>query len=44
MEKKLLLLGVLRSQEMHGYQLSEHLDNHYPLPIENILACSEFSV
>ena len=25
MEKKLLLLGVLRGQEMHGYQLSEHL-------------------
>ena len=27
MEKKLLILGVLRSQEMHGYQLSEHLDH-----------------
>jgi DNA-binding PadR family transcriptional regulator len=25
MEKRLLLLGVLRSQEMHGYQLSHHL-------------------
>jgi DNA-binding PadR family transcriptional regulator len=25
MEKKLLLLGVLRGQEMHGYQLSHHL-------------------
>jgi DNA-binding PadR family transcriptional regulator len=27
MEKKLLLLGVLRGQEMHGYQLSEHLEH-----------------
>jgi DNA-binding PadR family transcriptional regulator len=25
MEKKLLLLGLLRSQEMHGYQLNDHL-------------------
>ena len=25
MEKKLLLLGVLRGQDMHGYQLSHHL-------------------
>lgn len=27
MEKRLLILGVLRNQEMHGYQLSEHLDH-----------------
>lgn len=25
MEKQLLILGVLRDQEMHGYQLNEHL-------------------
>jgi len=28
MEKKLLLLGLLRSQEMHGYQLNEVIDHH----------------
>ena len=28
MEKKLLILGVLRSQEMHGYQLSDHLQHN----------------
>lgn len=33
MEKKLLILGVLRSQEMHGYQLSEHLDHNVGIAI-----------
>lgn len=33
MEKKLLILGVLRSQEMHGYQLSEHLDHNVGMAI-----------
>jgi len=33
MEKKLLLLGVLRGQEMHGYQLSEHLEHGGGMPI-----------
>ncbi|MCP4538006.1 MAG: PadR family transcriptional regulator [Chloroflexi bacterium] len=28
MEKKLLLLGLLRMQEMHGYQLNELIDSH----------------
>lgn len=28
MERKLLLLGLLRSQEMHGYQLNEFIDSH----------------
>ncbi len=28
MERKLLLLGLLRSQEMHGYQLNEAIDSH----------------
>jgi len=28
MEKKLLLLGLLRRQEMHGYQLNEFIDNN----------------
>ncbi len=28
MEKKLLLLGMLRMQEMHGYQLNDFIDNH----------------
>jgi DNA-binding PadR family transcriptional regulator len=27
MEKKLLILGVLRNQEMHGYHLSDHLEH-----------------
>lgn len=27
MEKKLILLGVLRNQDMHGYQLSDHLEH-----------------
>jgi len=33
MEKKLLILGVLRSQEMHGYQLSEHLEGNVGMTI-----------
>jgi DNA-binding PadR family transcriptional regulator len=28
MERKLLLLGLLRSQEMSGYQLNELIDSH----------------
>jgi len=28
MEKKLLLLGMLRMQNMHGYQLNEFIDTH----------------
>ena len=28
MERKLLLLGLLRIQDMHGYQLSEVIDTH----------------
>ena len=34
MEKKLLLLGLLRSQEMHGYQLNEFIENSLPTCIE----------
>ena len=30
-ERELLLLGLLRQQEMHGYQLSEFLDTHLGL-------------
>lgn len=28
MERKLLLLGMLRMQEMHGYQINEFIDTH----------------
>jgi DNA-binding PadR family transcriptional regulator len=28
MERKLLLLGLLRGQDMHGYQLNEFIDSH----------------
>lgn len=28
MEKKLLLLGMLRMQNMYGYQMNEFIDNH----------------
>jgi len=31
MERKLLLLGLLRRQEMHGYQLNEFIDNNLAL-------------
>lgn len=34
MEKKLLLLGTLRSHEMHGYQLNEMLRQSVGLPIK----------
>jgi DNA-binding PadR family transcriptional regulator len=30
-ERELLLLGLLRQREMHGYQLSEFLDTHFGL-------------
>jgi len=33
MEKKLLLLSLLRDHEMHGYQLSEVLGEHVGIPI-----------
>ena len=29
MERQLLLLGLLRAQKMHGYQLNEFLERHY---------------
>ncbi len=31
MEKKLLLLGLLRRQDMHGYQLNEFIDHNLSL-------------
>lgn len=34
MEKKLLLLGVLRDHEMHGYQLNEMLAESGELPVK----------
>lgn len=34
MERKLLLLGLLRSQEMHGYQINELIDAHLGTSIE----------
>jgi DNA-binding PadR family transcriptional regulator len=34
MEKKLLLLGILRDQEMHGYQLNEMLGQGSGIPIK----------
>lgn len=34
MEKKLLLLGVLRAHEMHGYQLHEILGQSAGLPVK----------
>ena len=34
MEKKLLLLGVLRDHEMHGYQLNEMLGQGSGIPIK----------
>ncbi|MEM7134322.1 MAG: PadR family transcriptional regulator [Chloroflexota bacterium] len=33
MERKLLLLGLLRNQEMHGYRLNEHLESRAGMPI-----------
>ena len=29
MERQLLLLGILRAQKMHGYQLNDFLEKHY---------------
>lgn len=34
MERELLLLGLLRNQEMHGYQIAEFLDGHYGMFFE----------
>lgn len=34
MEKKMLLLGTLRSHEMHGYQINEMLKQSVGLPIK----------
>ena len=34
MERKLLLLGLLCSQEMHGYQLHEVLDSHLGMGVQ----------
>jgi DNA-binding PadR family transcriptional regulator len=34
MERELLLLGLLRSQEMHGYQLHEAIDSHLGMGIQ----------
>lgn len=34
MERKLLLLGLLRNQEMHGYQLNEFIDSHLEATVQ----------
>ena len=34
MERELLLLGLLRSQEMHGYQLHEAIDSHLGMGVQ----------
>lgn len=34
MERRLLLLGILRSQELHGYQLNELIDAHLGTSIQ----------
>ncbi|MGB3714667.1 MAG: PadR family transcriptional regulator [Candidatus Promineifilaceae bacterium] len=34
MERKLLLLGMLRMQDMHGYQLNELIDTHLGTSIQ----------
>jgi len=34
MERKLLLLGMLRVQEMHGYQINELIDSHLGTSIQ----------
>jgi DNA-binding PadR family transcriptional regulator len=34
MERKLLLLGLLRAQEMHGYQINELIDAHLGTSIQ----------
>jgi len=33
MERKLLLLGLLRAQEMHGYHLNEIIDRHLGMSV-----------
>jgi DNA-binding PadR family transcriptional regulator len=34
MNRRLLLLGLLRSQEMHGYQLNDFIDSHLGAAVE----------
>ena len=34
MESRLLLLGLLRAQEMHGYQLNEFIDSHLSASVQ----------
>jgi len=34
MDRELLLLGLLRSQEMHGYQLHEVIDSHLGMSVQ----------
>jgi len=34
MERELLLLGLLRSQDMHGYQLHETIDSHLGMGVQ----------
>lgn len=34
MERELLLLGLLRGAEMHGYQLNEFIDSHLDLMVD----------
>lgn len=34
MERKLLLLGLIRAQEMHGYQINEFIDAHLGTSIQ----------
>ena len=34
MERELLLLGLLRDAEMHGYQLNEFIDSHLDLMVD----------
>jgi DNA-binding PadR family transcriptional regulator len=34
MERQLLLLGLLRSQDMHGYQLHEAIDSHLGMGVQ----------
>ena len=33
-ERKLLLLGLLRRSDMHGYLLSAHLDGSVPISLK----------
>lgn len=34
MERELLLLGLLRNDEMHGYQLNEFIDSHFGVMVD----------